>query len=998
MELLNKLKRSNTEINTNKNEDNIKLLERRTLINKIGVNKITLFCDRYCLKYEDLSIDFLRKLISSEELLNYLNSAFLTINDIKKMNDGTFSLNDVEGQYDILEFPILFSGFEREKVLLLNKDISVLPGNYISVQMDNLDLNNLSPGENYDIIIPSYFGDVNIKKQTKKILPVELNDMYSISKINILYPCDNIFYCVDRFSYCITEKINLDSNTIIIISLDKFKELTKLQVENLNGCMILLAEDIVKNDILYNSFANKSVDNNFPTLNSDSFDDEIVKINHLLFIVDNSVLEDNRKKYFKYWIKKYSRNNQLPHHIYEIIDKLTKEIGINKIKMLSNKFDDLEYNDKIKDFEFENYDISTFLGEFKNIDTAYLSFLINAIAKLNTEERKVVLNDPEIKNRLGNKILSECGNNIYGYFGKIKLKLSVTEILSLFDVEMIRNNFTGDRKSLEYRVFASLCESDDEVIEVIKYLLNNNEMFIEFFNQCDNFCSSFDCLSGDMLKKVLYRLKENKMTSDCYDFVFGLSLETQKYLIDEKLDDDIIAIIVPRFKTQAITYFFESDSRSNYLFKKMCIASLIGSDVIFNNDVLRSKDFFDMLKNKSFVDFRTNINNVEVNNLPEFIEKHLKEYYEELFNNYDEESKMFKEYTEIINNSEAYINYSKFNNYILDDEAFQILNSLENTNKSVRIEKLKNLTNKKISEITVDALFADNIYNVWINIKEMIRFNGKLPENKKILDNDKIKVYEMILNIDNVSCTDKIKLYHSLKEKNISTMFYEDVRRLKDASYNLIKSKMFTLKGNFCDSELSNEYGMPIYDMRDKSFFMLVRSESKHKDKDMWRRNCYSIISNDNTSVYSHGTITIYGYNSFENDRVLHMFEGDAYSEDESKYFGNREKINRIMTPEELVNSSRWYSEVQLVNLKDECANKLYIAKKPDFIVVYDAPDKESIEESMKRNIPIVIIKRQVLEKNNKINIGNSDYFLDGDEDIYINSSYDEKDISKKIR
>ena len=52
----------------------------------------------------------------------------------------------------------------------------------------------------------------------------------------------------------------------------------------------------------------------------------------------------------------------------------------------------------------------------------------------------------------------------------------------------------------------------------------------------------------------------------------------------------------------------------------------------------------------------------------------------------------------------------------------------------------------------------------------------------------------------------------------------------------------------------------------------------------------------------------------------------------------------------------------------------------------------------MKRNIPIVIIKRQVLEKNNKINIGNSDYFLDGDEDIYINSSYDEKDISKKIR
>ena len=83
MELLSKLKGNNAETNTDKNEDNIELLEKRTLINKIGVNRINLFCNRYSLKYEDLSIDFLRKLISSEELLNYLNSAFLTINDIK---------------------------------------------------------------------------------------------------------------------------------------------------------------------------------------------------------------------------------------------------------------------------------------------------------------------------------------------------------------------------------------------------------------------------------------------------------------------------------------------------------------------------------------------------------------------------------------------------------------------------------------------------------------------------------------------------------------------------------------------------------------------------------------------------------------------------------------------------------------------------------------------------------------------------------------------------
>ena len=54
----------------------------------------------------------------------------------------------------------------------------------------------------------------------------------------------------------------------------------------------------------------------------------------------------------------------------------------------------------------------------------------------------------------------------------------------------------------------------------------------------------------------------------------------------------------------------------------------------------------------------------------------------------------------------------------------------------------------------------------------------------------------MILNIDNVPCTDKIKLYRELKDKNINLMFYEDLRKLKDKSYNLIKSELFDFKNN----------------------------------------------------------------------------------------------------------------------------------------------------------------------------------------------------------
>ncbi len=72
-------------------------------------------------------------------------------------------------------------------------------------------------------------------------------------------------------------------------------------------------------------------------------------------------------------------------------------------------------------------------------------------------------------------------------FESLKLKLSVTEILSLLDVKKIKDNFIGDKKYLEYKLFASLCRSEVEVNETISYLLNNDEMFIEFFKQSTNF-------------------------------------------------------------------------------------------------------------------------------------------------------------------------------------------------------------------------------------------------------------------------------------------------------------------------------------------------------------------------------------------------------------------------------------------------------------------------------------------------------------------------------
>ena len=165
-----------------------------------------------------------------------------------------------------------------------------------------------------------------------------------------------------------------------------------------------------------------------------------------------------------------------------------------------------------------------------------------------------------------------------------------------------------------------------------------------------------------------------------------------------------------------------------------------------------------------------------------------------------------------------------------------------------------------------------------------------------------------------------------------------------------------------------------------------------YKDKSNNRRNCYSIISDENSDTYGHGDGgIIYGYNSFDNDTVIHMLEQDAFSGD--VYSSNTavsRYVNRIMTSKELVNGSNWYSEIELVNLQNE--NKEYNIKKPDFIVVYDEIRDKDIMESKRLNIPIVIIKMTRLKNENKVDTG-----FDNERDKYIDDSYSEK-TGKKLR
>lgn len=654
--------------------------------------------------------------------------------------------------------------------------------------------------------------------------------------------------------------------------------------------------------------------------------------------------------------------------------------------------------------------------------------LVNNMAFLSTSERKSVLNNSSVLNKLRSELLKDCNKgDIYRNFREILNILDLDDIFKIFDYNIINNfykeltisdfpNYKNDynngnyevlgkiskkisdsvnRKKNEYKLFVCLFEKNPD--KVMEWILSDNNLFREVMFLSDDMYSIFASLSYDVIVRIIYKLEEINFIKEnigC-NFISCLDSDNQKKLLDEAFNDDTLIKIISYFRKDVVSYFFEYDRRSIYLYKKIPgIRGLIRSGVKFNREILIRDDFFDLLKETDFAEFRNNINSIERHNDPMIIEKKLNKYYDELIDQYDYNIGMFKEYINILNNPSILNNFNDtfifdtnvrmlFINYRLRDE-----NGYTFTNRDKLIQELKEETSKKLSEIIVDALFADNIYNVWLNIKEMLRYNNNLDIEHRVIDSERSSFYEMILNFDNISSEDKINLFNKLRDKNISTIFYDDLRRIKDYAYDKIKEDMIDLSkyNDKINKEYSAKYGFNVYDLRDCEYTMLVRTlGSRYKEETINTRDCYSIISNENSNVYGDGSI-VYGYYSFDNDNIIHMLEQDSFSSNSYDNENVTKYVNRIMTSKEIVNGSSWYSEIDIANSPNGTGK--YKTMRPDFVVSYDKIRDIDVEEAKRLNIPIVVIKKTFLKDKDRI-------YSDFDSEI---DAYNKKNRNKIVR
>ena len=652
----------------------------------------------------------------------------------------------------------------------------------------------------------------------------------------------------------------------------------------------------------------------------------------------------------------------------------------------------------------------------KLVNDIDIMVLISNISYLSSSEKSRVLSLSWVREKIKRDLLGRClEGDVYGNFRRVISSLGVDTLISILDYRTIHDTFrvltrsdfpsysddykmgnydkideieseiekSKYRNTNEYKLFVCLMEESPD--KVLEWILNDDDLFKEYINISDNMYSMVSMFSYDLIVKLIYKLEELGFGTGNISFNFSsVNSEDKIRLLGEKFSDETIIKLIDYFDAKAKSYFFLNDKRAKYLYKKATgFTNLIRSGVRFSRDILLQNDFFDMLKHSNFSEFRININAVEKYNDPLIIQSRLAKYYDELINEYDKNRGIFKYYGEILDNP-SLLKSRKRDDFIFNFDVkymFSPYMDYDNDgnmffeNSDELLDKLKSITNLKLSEVIVDALFCDSIYNVWLNIREMLRYNEKMIPSDRIIADERVSFYELIFNFDNVSSDDKIELFNKLKDKNVNSMFYDDLRKLKDYAYDRIRDDMFVISnnGDKISDELSKKYGTPVYDLRDSKYTMMVRALGcRYQVGTNNSRDCYSIVSDENNEVYQHGNYdNIYGYSSFDNDRVIHMLEMDSFSSDIRDRSGVSRYVNRIMTSKEITNGSSWYSEVDIANMKDD--NGKYETMKPDFVVAYDTISDINVIESLRLGIPIVLIKKSLLKDSDRIDTGFKD-------------------------
>lgn len=569
------------------------------------------------------------------------------------------------------------------------------------------------------------------------------------------------------------------------------------------------------------------------------------------------------------------------------------------------------------------------------------------------------------------------------------------DIIQVFDDEGV--NYLKQYSDIESRIAYILSWS-----KYINELFYNNN-FLDLFLNTDisSYYATLSVLNSDVCDLIINRCFElnkdgdyiSKLISyfskdyqlkfiDRFDYPNDLIYEMfkrnpellgkkilEKYNIDLLSHDISIRRVVAVGKELA---FKDMAKRNEVSYTSGDVATFYLSSDLLNKSVAEH-----LWNNLNVYEYRFLINDTYFCGDPSVLNKYAKVKEEELIssNDYVKPYKSImdmitKLYNLGVNSNEYYDIFRKLckEMHIFGNEYFVLRRLLAEGEYDKTIESINKLVNEKKSDYIIDYHFEENYYNIMYDLRELLDFyyagNISIPE-------DRLYLYQQIANIDNLSGQEKVELHKKLKNYNMMEVFYDDMafarKKVREAlkDYAMVRDELESYK----DDELSQEYGVDVYNIEDNPFFALVKSGIRADDK-LPVGHSYSLVGNGCISIFGNvndSDTFVYDSSDLNPEQVVHIFPRDSYTMYRPFSFTDKAttRVEQLIIPDEMLYESKLYNEILILEQGREHTDIDSRIPKLKRIALYcvDQITSKDVEVAKVHNVGIMLINSKKFNK-----------------------------------
>ena len=322
------------------------------------------------------------------------------------------------------------------------------------------------------------------------------------------------------------------------------------------------------------------------------------------------------------------------------------------------------------------------------------------------------------------------------------------------------------------------------------------------------------------------------------------------------------------------------------------------------------------------------------------------------------------------------------------------------------IDTINGIIDEKKSDYIIDYHFEENYYNIIYDLRELLDF---YYAGNIVISEDRLYLYQQIVNIDKLSGQEKIELHSMLKKYNMMEVFYDDMafarNRVREAlkDYAMVKDELETFK----DDEMSSEYGVDVYNIEDNPFFALVKSGLRANDN-LPTGHSYSLVGNGCIATFgnlSDSNTFVYDASDLNPEQVVHIYPTDSYTMYKPFEYTDEatRRIEQLVMPDEMLFESKFYNELLILEQGREQSDMDSKIPKLKRIALYcvDEITSKDVETAKIHGVGIMFVNSKKYNKG--IELPRSVYRHFGKNDYYnynylVNGDFSEVEEHRKNR